>query len=168
MRSHGVDCDYIDVETFIEQRGLTDLRVVSKEGYETKLFHEKLRISFMCDGIIRYKGHYYILEIKTETSYKWSARQNYDEDSHSDQAITYSICFGIDDIMFLYESRDTTAKKGFVVTVTPEMKFSVLSKIEEADQAVAALVPPPIPEKLPRSACTYCAYVELCTKQGPK
>ena len=36
-----VDCEYIDVETFIKQRNLTDLEVVEKKTMETKLYNKK-------------------------------------------------------------------------------------------------------------------------------
>ena len=38
---------------------------------ETKLYHKKLNMSFMTDGIIRYKGKYFIFEFKKETSDKF-------------------------------------------------------------------------------------------------
>ena len=71
MKNNGIDCEYIDVADFVRSRDLNYLNIVSKNGMETKLYHKTLNISFMCDGIIRYKGKYYILEIKTETANKF-------------------------------------------------------------------------------------------------
>ena len=68
MKSNGIDCEYVDVAKFIESRKLDYLTVVAKQGMETKLYHNDLNMSFLTDGIIRYRGKYYILELKTETS----------------------------------------------------------------------------------------------------
>ena len=57
MREMGFDCDYLDVETYIKQHNLEDtLTVVEKQGMETKILNKKLNMSFLTDGIIRYKG----------------------------------------------------------------------------------------------------------------
>ena len=74
----GVDCEYINVADFVKQRNLTDLEIKGKSGMETKLYHKKLNMSFMTDGIIRYKGKYFIFEFKTETSNKFYRRQDVD------------------------------------------------------------------------------------------
>lgn len=165
MRSLKLDCDYIDVEKFIKMRGLTDLTVVSRVGFETKLYHKKLNISFMCDGIINYLGRYYILEIKTETVYKWSGRRGVAEE-HFDQATTYSMCLGVDQVLFLYESRDTTDKKAYIYLVTDEARYAIISKIELCESYVKRLKAPPIPLDITTKACAYCNYKEPCKKLG--
>ena len=43
MKENNIDCEYIDVSEYIKQRELTDLEIVSKQGYETKLFHKKIK-----------------------------------------------------------------------------------------------------------------------------
>ena len=47
------------------------LEIVGQSGMECKLYHKKLNMSFMCDGIIKYKSKYFIFEFKTETANKW-------------------------------------------------------------------------------------------------
>ena len=64
MKDNGIDCEYIDVADFVTSRNLDYLTIREKKGMETKLYHNLLNMSFMTDGIIRYKGKYYILEIK--------------------------------------------------------------------------------------------------------
>jgi hypothetical protein len=105
MKNNGIDCEYIDVAEYIKQRNIQDIEIVDKKEMETKLYNPKLNLSFLCDGIIRYKSKYYILEIKTESSNKFMKRTGVDE-SHYDQAIAYSTNLDIDKVMFLYESRD--------------------------------------------------------------
>ena len=165
MKDNGMDCEYIDVADFVKQRHLDYLNIVSKNGMETKLYHKKFNMSFMCDGIIRYKGHYYILEIKTESSYKFMNRKDVDE-SHYNQAIAYSLAFGIDQVLFVYISRDVLDMKAFMFNVTDEMKQNLIGYIEECDGYISRLIAPPKPEDVQKKTCSYCEYKSQCKKDG--
>ncbi len=165
MKDVGIDCEYLDVAEYVEQNNLSHLKIVSRQGMETKLYHEGLNLSFLCDGIIRYKGKLYILEIKTETMHKYMSRQGVAED-HYDQATTYSLCFGINEVMFVYENRDNCDKKVYLFTVTEEMKFKIVTKIEECDGYVSRLIPPPMPKDIAKKTCSYCKYKKACKKAG--
>lgn len=166
MKNQGIDCEYIDVEQYVKENNLDHLEIVKRSGMEVKLRHKTLNISFLCDGIIRYKGRYFILEIKTESIYKWQARTAVAEE-HITQGTTYSACFNIDDVLFLYENRDNCSKKAYVLHVTSEMKQQhVLSKIEECDGYVSRLIPPPKPTDVSKKTCGYCKYKGACGKAG--
>ena len=165
MKDYGVDCEYIDVADYITRNNLDRLEVVGKQGFETKLYHKDLNISFLCDGIVRYQGKYYILEIKTESVYKWQSRTDVAEEHHN-QATCYSMCFGINDVLFVYENRDNCDKKCYVFTVTDDMRMGVVTKIEECDLYVKQGTPPPKPVDVPKKACTYCSYKTECRKAG--
>ena len=161
MKSNGIECDYIDVADYIKIRELDDLTVTEKCGMETKLYHNKLNMSFMTDGIIRYKGKYYILEIKTEASFKWQNRKDVDP-KHYNQGTAYSIAFGLDDVIFLYINRDVLDMKAYMFHVTDDMKQDLIGKIDACDGYVQRQITPPKPDDLPRNTCTYCSYKELC------
>lgn len=163
MKDNGIDCEYVNVGEFVKSRGLNDLEVVSQNGNETKLFNTKLNISFLCDGVIRYKGKYYILEIKTETSNKFWDRKDVNPD-HILQGTAYSVNLGLDDVLFLYECRDNCAKKTFMLHVTDKMKQDLVGKITECDGYVNRMICPPKPEDVSKKACSYCNYAELCKR----
>lgn len=171
MWHNDMDCEYINVANFVRQRELDEyLDIVkepdfSKKEYETKLYHKTLNMSFLCDGIIRYKNHYYILEIKTESSSKFFQRKGVDP-SHYHQATAYSIAFGLNEVIFLYESRDTLDKKCFLFEVTDDMKQELLSYIEECDSYLKKLKVPPKSEDVAKKTCTYCKYKGRCSKDG--
>ena len=165
MKENGIDCEYIDVAEFVKQRGIENLEIVSKNGMETKLYHKKLNMSFMCDGIIKYKNHYYILELKTENSYKFMNRKGVDP-SHYHQGTAYSLAFGIDQVLFVYISRDVLDMKSFMLNVTPEMKESLVGYIEECDGYVKRMIAPPKPDDVAKKTCSYCAYKSQCRKDG--
>ena len=171
MHHNDISCEYVNVANFVRQRGLDEyLDIVkepdfSKKEYETKLYHKTLNMSFLCDGIIRYKNHYYILEIKTESSYKFMNRNGVDP-SHYHQATAYSIAFGINDVIFLYECRDNCNKKAFMFHVTDEMKQDLLGYIETCDSYVKKLKVPPKPDDVAKKTCSYCGFRKRCDIDG--
>lgn len=163
MKDNSMDCEYIDVAEFVKQRNLDYLDIVSKSGMETKLYHNKYNMSFMCDGIIRYKGRYYILELKTESSYKFTNRKDVDP-SHYNQATAYSLAFGLNQVLFVYINRDVLDMKAFMFNVTDEMKQNLIGYIEECDYYVKRMITPPKSDNVSKKSCTYCAYKTQCRK----
>ena len=165
MKENGMDCEYVPVDEFIKSRKIKDVDIVGISGMETKLYHKKYNLSFMCDGIIRYKGHYYILELKTENSYKFANRKDVDP-SHYNQATAYSLAFGIDQVLFVYISRDVLDMKAFMFNVTGEMKEGLVGYITDCDGYVERKIAPPKPKDVSKKACSYCTYKTQCNKDG--
>lgn len=163
MKANGFDCEYIDVADYIRSREITDIEVVDKCGMETKLYHKKLNVSFMCDGIIRYNGQYYILEIKSEMGMKWNARTGVDP-THYMQGTAYSELLGIHSVMFLYVSRDVLDMKAYLFTPTQEMRGEFIKKIADCNEYAKMQVAPPKPENIDKRVCNYCGYKTVCKK----
>ena len=161
MKDSGIDCEYVNVGEFVQSQKLDYITVVSQQGNETKLKHNDLNISFLCDGIIKYHGIYYILEIKTETSNKFWDRKGVNPD-HILQGTAYALAFNINQVLFLYECRDNCEKKTFMLKVTDEMKDELVSKIRECDGYVERQICPPKPQDVSKKACSYCAYADKC------
>lgn len=161
MEGIGIDCVYVDVADFVRSRNLSYLEIKARVGNEVKLYHKGLNMSFMTDGILRYRDRYYILEIKTETGTKFYSRSGVDP-KHFDQATAYSIAFGLDDVVFLYVNRDMCDMKSFMLHVTQEMRDNLISRIRECDGYKERGIMPPKPEGLPKSVCNYCLYRKRC------
>lgn len=163
MKDNGIDCEYIDVETYIKEFNIPNLEVIEKTNYETKLFNSKYNFRFLCDGIIKYKGEYYILEIKTEVSFKWNNRLNVDP-YHYKQATAYTLNLGINKVIFLYENRDTCSKKSYLYEVNESQVNDLIELITTCDDYVAKSEVPPMPEniKYGNKMCGYCAYKNRC------
>lgn len=164
MKRNNMDCEYVDVAEYVKSRNLDYLTVIAKQGMETKLFHKTLNMRFLCDGIIRYKGKFYILELKTETSGKWYSRQGVDP-KHYNQGTAYSIAFGLDNVIFVYINRDFLTMKSFMFHVTDDMKQALIGKIENCDEYVKSLTVPPKPEDAGNKLCAYCAYRSRCDSE---
>lgn len=165
MKNNGMDCEYIDVGEYVKSRNLDYLDIVSKEGNETKLYHKDLNISFLCDGIIRYKGHYYITEFKTESIYKWQGR-SYVDDSHMWQGKAYATALGIDDVLFIYINRDNVDMKAYMYKVTDDMRHEFVGRIESCDTYVKSNICPPKEDTTPKKTCSYCGYKKYCNQFG--
>lgn len=165
MKDNNMNCEFISVPEFIEQRNLDYLKIVSNTPTETKLYHNKYNMSFMCDGIIKYDNHYYILEFKTESSYKFINRKDVDK-SHYHQGVAYALAFGLSEVLFVYINRDIFDMKAFMFNVTDEMKQDLIGYIEECDGYVKRLIAPPKPENLEKKTCQYCMYKTQCRKDG--
>ena len=165
MKENGIDCEYIDVAEFVRQRNLEHLEIVSKQGYETKLFHKLLQMSFLCDGIIRYKGKYYILEIKTESIHKWLDRKDVAEE-HKNQATAYSLSFNLDNVIFLYINRDNCDMKPFMYNVSEDSKDYLVNRINTCEGYVQSQKVPPKPLDVSKKACSYCNYKKQCQKDS--
>lgn len=162
MRENGFDCDYLDVPEYLETHPeLSDIQVVRKMGVETLLYNTKYNISFACDGLIRYKGEYYIIEFKTEGSYKFDPRKGVDP-SHYNQASAYSLSFGLDKVMFIYIDRNTLKMKCYLLQVTDTMRERIVSKIEQCDRYVERNVIPP-KDNVDYRTCAWCGYKNFCS-----
>lgn len=165
MKDNGMDCEWVDVENYVKSRGLDYLEIKSKTGTETKLYDKRYNISFMCDGIIKYKGKYYILEIKTETSGKWYSRTGVNP-KHYNQAISYSNSLQLDNVLFLYIDRDMLNQKAYMYHVTDNMRSDLVKFITDTQGYIDRQVVPPKSEDAGRSKCSYCSYQLQCKKDG--
>lgn len=159
MAKQGYDCRYIDVADFVRKFKPKGTKVVGKYGAETKCYNDIYKMSFMCDGILKIGNKYYVLEIKTESTFKFTARFGVDE-KHYAQATCYSLLFGLDDVIFLYENRDTCTKKTFLFKVTEKMRQDIVDKIGFVEKCLAENELPQ--GKREEKVCMYCDYKNRC------
>lgn len=154
---------WVDIEEHLMNRQHLGTQVIEKIGNETKCFNEDLNMRFLCDGLVIFHDRKYIIEIKTETSMKFNKRFE-PEAKHLLQAACYSICLGIDEVIFLYENRDLCQKKAYYIEVTDELKQAVLNQIHEVTMCVDNQQLPP--KTTVKRDCTYCQYKGKCKADG--
>lgn len=160
MKNNGFDCEWVDVETYIKENKLTNLEVISKKEYETTVHNKELDLLFLCDGIVKINGKYFIVEIKTENSSSFYNRVAVAEE-HKHQAACYSLSFNINYVIFIYENRDLCLKKSFLFYVPPQLKNEVVGMIERCNECVEKKE---LPTKIICKFCNYCDYKKKCTK----
>lgn len=149
---------YLNILDYINEKKLDYLSVIGEFGNETLMYDKRYNMRFMTDGIIEYKGRRYILEIKTESMMKFDKHDTVWEE-HFNQASCYSMAFGINDVLFLYENRDTLAKKIIELTVTEDMKQSVIDFINSVNKHIQENS---LPKKNEGKNCRWCGYRIAC------
>lgn len=164
---------------FIVMRSKRNGRPAWEKNIRTVKHFEHNGVKFslygMCDGVLRYEKDKSVIgfEYKTKSTtlgaigpYKLKDAQ----DSHKAQAIAYSLLFGLDEFIFVYESlaKDSWNKgeeakpdqRAFYLKVTDEMRTELLDKFAEvARKKYAGELPDP-----DFSKCTFCTFKEQCQK----
>lgn len=162
MKNNGLDCEYVDVEKFVKEQNLPDVKVLGRTEMETKLSYDPLHMIFMADGIIKYKGQYYILELKTETENKWQKTFDVLEE-HKDQGKAYSIVLQLPEIMFVYINRSNNDFKTFIYKPSEEDKLELKNRILTCEEHVRKRTTPKKPAVC--TACMYCRYKCRCSEE---
>lgn len=153
--------DFLSVKDYVTEKGLDYLTVRNFNEYETHLFDNRYKLSFMCDGLIKVKNKVYILEIKTESNQKFYTHSE-PYFKHIEQAACYSISFGIDDVVFLYENRDLLSVNIFYYRMKESDKRLILNRIKRCNESLEKDILPPKPPEAVGSFCSYCDYKEYC------
>ena len=166
MQSNDMNCEYVNVADYVRERGYTNLDIVKEPNfetgdYETKLFDKSRNISFLCDGIIKYKDKYYILELKTESAGKFIERKGVDP-KHYMQGTAYSTIFGIDEVIFVYINRDVLSMKSYLFKPSIAQREDFIGKITTCDTYVNQKQVPPMPDNAGPRLCNYCNYKRIC------
>ncbi len=170
MKELGFDWEYVDVGKYIEEQqakgNCRDIKVVSKVGAETKLFHTTLHLSFMCDGIIRRisTDEHFLFEFKNQISFKTNFKKDIDAE-HKIQVACYCLALNLSEVFVVYENRDLCSLEApTMFTVTEEMKKECVDKILSCESYVDRLIPPPAHED--SKPCKWCSYQLSCRKAG--
>lgn len=162
-KNYGINiiwCDPEEEARLAQSKGINTV-IKRRMGNELLCYNEDYNASFKCDGIIIYQDKKYILEIKTEEYGKFNCRYG-PEPKHTYQAALYSLCFGINRIMFLYEDRNLTFRKGYEFIVTDQFKQTVKDRIELILAYDKTNIAPP----KEKDKCTYCYYKQACKTYG--
>ena len=122
-------------------------------------------MSFLCDGIIKYKDKYYIVEFKSESTSKWYNRQGVDP-FHYNQATAYSLSLELGNVIFVYINRDRFDFKTYMFKPIDDMKQELVGRIETCDNYVSKMITPPKPIDIERKTCEYCSYRTQCRKDN--
>lgn len=163
MKDKGFELQWVDVEDWLKRRPQRGTRIVKREGNEVRLANDILNLYSKCDGIVYFRGQYYVLEIKTEASFKHRGRTE-PVGKHKTQAATYSLLTGIDKVLFMYINRDVHNRKTFIHEVTNEDRMKVVQEIETIESyRHLGKIPPMIEDT---TVCNYCPFKRTCKKDG--
>lgn len=167
MKTLGMKWEFVNVEDYIKDHELN--LVVKKPSdfengvYETHLYSPEYNVSFLTDGILKYDGKYYILEIKTESPDKFLKQKDV-QSEHRYQAIAYSLLFGIKDVIFLYEDRSYCSVKAYLYTPSRQDKSNLSILMLRCIDLAKNKVIPAKDSNIDKKFCQYCLFRSLCQK----
>lgn len=157
---------WVNVEEYLKEHGnpaFSDY-TVRQNGMETLVSIPSVPIEFACDGIVKYKGEYYLLEIKT-SEYESFSKLTAPKPNHIEQVMCYCTFLGLSKVLFLYEDRKFGNLKCFEISVSYSDKDSILNIISYVNDMVDKNIAPP---KLNTNdiLCTNCPYAKKCKDWG--
>jgi hypothetical protein len=133
--------------------------------FELACYNENFDISFKFDGVGIFMKKKFILEIKNEDHFKWIKRTRPEDEHIAPQGVMYSICLGIDYVLFLYVGRNYKKRKAYLVEITEAMKENQILRVKIVKYCVANKI---VPMREKHKGCTYCNHKKLCTQDGDK
>lgn len=169
------EIEWVDIKKFVEENNLPfdvlyepEVLEVSKKyhitedqacellgSHERLLIHRNKLISFKLDGLIKFEGEYYILEIKTASKI---ACQKAPLEKHQLQGKCYSFLLGVKKVIWIYESREDFKHTIAFQEITDAERDEIRDKLNR-------IVSASDPRILKRAIdCTRCRYLDWCAK----
>lgn len=161
--------DWLDVSQYL--KSLTTSRYNyhcenDSDSLETLVVVDNPPIRFACDGLIRWNGSLYLLEIKSSEFSAWD-KLTKPKPHHIDQVNCYAELLELDKVLFLYIDRQYGSVKCFEHTVSDSDKQVVQSKFSRVMKCVETnLAPEGLPLNDSWCAPSYCPYYQKCKEYG--
>ena len=160
--------DWIDVKQYLEENPVPFKYNLEQDAdsLETKIEFFNPPIRFACDGIVRWKGKLYLLEIKT------SEYSSFDEltdpkSEHIMQVKCYATLLGLSGVIFMYQDRQYGSIKVYEYFVSENDKQVVLDTMKYVQEMVDAnLAPEPLSKGDKWCSSNYCPYYLKCSQWG--
>jgi hypothetical protein len=152
--------DWISVSDYLKEFPIPYKYTLQQSGYETLIEIDSPPIKFACDGIIRMKGTYYLLEIKSSEYNSW-LELNGAKEHHKEQIRTYATILNIPHILTLYIDRLYGDVKSYEMSVSGTEMSNIKQGMEYVMQMAKANI---APERLPTGdyLCSNCEYKKKC------
>lgn len=156
--------NWISVESYLTSIQFPYSCQLKTNGLETRVKILDPPINFSVDGIIRWKGYYYLLEIKT-CEYSSFRDLTGPKDQHIDQVKIYATLLGLKKALVVYQDRQYGDIKVYELSISVSDNESVMNKIQHIQDMVQLNL---APERLPKgdSWCNQCNYRTKCSQWG--
>ena len=158
--------NWIPVSEYLKKFPINHEYKLTENGLETQIEFLDIPIRFACDGIIYYKGQYYLLEIKT-SEFSTFKDMYKTKDEHIDQIRCYAALLNISHVLVLYQERQYGALKCYELTISDTDKSAVYRLMDYVLEMVDANLPP---ERLPSGdawcSSSRCKYYKKCKEWG--
>lgn len=160
--------DWIAVEDYLAANPIPYEYTLSpsEDSLETHVSIEDPPIRFACDGIVKWKGKYYLLEIKTSEFKSWD-NLTAPKSEHLDQIKCYATLLGLAGVLVLYVDRQYGGIKVYELSISDAEKSVVRSRFDYVREMVDAnLAPDPLPKGDKWCSPAMCPYYKKCAEWG--
>lgn len=158
--------DWVSVSDYLRDNPIGYACSLEEDGLETKVSIPDIPIRFACDGIIRWKGKLYLLEIKTSEFGSFQELTD-TKPQHVDQIKVYASLLKLKNILVVYQDRMYGEFKVYEMTVSDSDIDSVFSTIEYVKQCVEfEIAPDGLPLNDPWCTPNMCDYYQKCKEYG--
>ena len=162
LLSNYLNADWIDVADYLAQKNFTYEYKCTKSGFETSVeIFKPVPIKFAPDGIVFWKGKYWLLEIKT-SEYSSFEKLSGPKPQHVDQIKCYATLLGINNVLVIYQDRMYGGMKCYEVTVTSDDMREIWDMFKEVQECAALNIAPEKPETTKYCNPSYCRYYNKC------
>lgn len=160
---------WIDVETYIKENVPNSEKytcIPNDDSLETRVAISDPPIRFACDGIIKWKDEYILLEIKSSEYSSWQDLTD-PKPQHVDQTKCYCALLNLKRVFFVYIDRQYGGLKCYDVRYTDTETCQVWSDIKEVqDAALYHICPEPLPKGDVWCNDAHCKYYKKCAEYG--
>lgn len=166
--SEALGDDWIDVSTYLQSIDFPYEYEVKADdsGFETQITLVDPPFRFSCDGVIRWKDKYYLLEIKTSEFMSWDEMTD-PKVEHIDQVKCYATLLNLHDVIFLYQDRQYGEFKCYEYHVTDSTMQDIKQRINYVmDMVKKNLAPEPLPKGDKWCTRSMCPYFDKCAEYG--
>lgn len=138
----------------------------TEDSLETQVEIEDPPVRFSCDGIVKWKDEYVLLEIKSSEFSSWQELTD-PKPQHIDQTKCYCALLNLQKVFFMYIDRQYGGVKCYEVTHPMNNTETILNEMKEVQEfAEYHICPDPLPKG--DSWCTesHCKYYKKCHQYG--
>lgn len=160
--------DWIAVEDYLTANPIPYEYILtpSEDSLETGVEVNYPPIRFSVDGIVRWKGKYYLLEIKTAEFSSWNDLTD-PKSEHRDQIKCYATILGLSNVLTLYQDRQYGGLKSYEITISEAEQAAVKQRFEYVLGMVEAnLAPDGLPVGDKWCSPSMCPYYKKCQEWG--
>ena len=162
--------DWISVQSWVDDNPEMFMNYdmdIHQKGYESSIeMRSPYPVRFACDGIVRFQGKIYLLEIKTAESSSVSDLIS-PKSKHLDQVTCYSALLHIPNVLFLYQDRQYGSLKCFEVTFSAEDHNAIRTRMDKVIEAVESnIAPDGLPVGDPDCTPSMCQFYKKCKEWG--
>ena len=160
---------WVDVKSYIQENVVNSETyhcTSTKDSLETQVSVSDPPVRFACDGIIKWKDEYILLEIKSSEFSSWSDLTD-PKIQHVDQTKCYCSLLNLNRVFFLYIDRQYGGLKCYDVKYTKDELSKVKTDMKEIQEmAEYHICPDPLTKGDNWCTESHCKYFKKCAEYG--